>query len=129
MRRPVFGIWVAVLTFAFGVYAALVWHAFASRSASPPPPARPAPKRAADAPPALCKVHHAAMRTERVPIHYGMPVNAPARYEAERKLFPNSRRVVLGGCEVRKETHTELPVCATCRAAEEEWRRRHPKEF
>ena len=126
MRQPAFKLCVAVLTFAFGVYASLIWHAFASRPAARP---RPAPQRPAEPPAPLCEVHHAPMWRERVPIEYGMNMNTPLRREAESKLFPNSRRTVRGGCIVSEKKQAEVPVCAACRAAEAEWLRQHPNRL
>jgi hypothetical protein len=126
MRQPAFKLCVAVLCFAFGVYASLLWHAFASCLSAPAPRPRHESRRAAEPAAEVCHVHNAAMRAERVPIVYGMTMNTPVRWEAESRLFPNSRRTVRGGCVVMEKKQAEALVCAACRAAEDEWLRQHP---
>jgi hypothetical protein len=47
-----------------------------------------------------CTVHGTMMRLTKIPLSYGLPVPDPELWDARAKLFPNSKRYLLGGCVV-----------------------------
>ena len=74
-----------------------------------------------------CEIHNCPLIQTKVPIHYGLPVLDEELIEARRKLFPNSKSYVLGGCTFLDESGSEELVCPECREAEAEWRSAHDK--
>lgn len=73
--------------------------------------------------PQICAVHDAAMRHDRVPIHYGLPYIPMRYFENRERLFPNSNQSIMGGCQIGQQTHAEVYYCSPCREAEMAWRR------
>ncbi len=75
--------------------------------------------------PAACDVHRTPFRREMA-VEYGYrPVPSRELWDAWRELFPNSNRVVEGGCALDPETSLTVFFCPTCRHVEGEWRNSH----
>lgn len=73
----------------------------------------------------ICEVHGTTLRLKGVPVNYGLPQPDPDLWEARKKLFPNAKSFVLGGCCVGSMGgEYEAWVCAECRKAEARWRRK-----
>ena len=70
-----------------------------------------------------CKVHGTILRLMEVPVRYGLQPPDEELWAARAKLFPNSKRYVLGGCMVGAigDDYEDL-VCDECRKAENAWR-------
>ena len=76
-----------------------------------------------------CKVHGTILKEENVPVSYGLPIFDESVFEAGDKLFPNSKRNVIGGCVVGSMgDRTDVLVCPECRTAETDWRKENKKE-
>lgn len=71
----------------------------------------------------ICKVHGTQMEMRPVPISYGLPILDYDRKDARQRLFPNSRRFMLGGCVIGDDRESLELVCAKCREAEDDWER------
>jgi hypothetical protein len=72
-----------------------------------------------------CELHGTVMRLQRVPLHYGLPVPDPDLWDARKRLFPNAKTFLLGGCCAGSMGNDyEDWVCAECRKAEARWRRK-----
>ena len=70
-----------------------------------------------------CEVHGTVLHLRSVPVTYGRPVPDPELWEARKKLFPNAKSFVLGGCCVGSMgDEYEDWVCSECRKAEAKWR-------
>jgi TonB family protein len=88
-----------------------------------------------------CPVHGEVMAVEVVSAEYGLPMmrvgdedsseeqrrqaERDAYLEARAKLFPETNRVVRGGCIVH-ELKQEMYYCRSCREAELAWLAKHP---
>lgn len=69
-----------------------------------------------------CEVHTTVLKKAEVPVSYGLPYFDEELIEARKKLFPNSKKSVLGGCVVGSMGRfTEELVCEECREAETAW--------
>lgn len=71
-----------------------------------------------------CSVHQVALKQLLVPVIYGLPDMPDKVYlEANRKLFPNSRNDVGGGCVINWSSlkFQQVDYCPQCRKAEKEW--------
>lgn len=77
--------------------------------------------------PGVCHVHGCPLQRGAAQVVYGLVFPDPEERPARRRLFPNARTVVLGGCRVGPETTWEVRFCPDCRAAEESWLREHPR--
>ena len=88
-----------------------------------------------------CKVHHAAMDIEVVPIRYGLVRmylgggslrrrwefrRATKYWNAHDALFPNANLWLRGGCIVGSEESAQTHYCASCREARRTWLNRNP---
>jgi hypothetical protein len=83
--------------------------------------------------PEQCRLHKVELKPDLVMILYGPPPFVKGEQEAWGKLFPNSNRLVLGGCVVAKDSPSVQAVkyCSRCREAQVEWfrnRDRKPSE-
>ncbi len=73
-----------------------------------------------------CRVHGTTMRLTKIPLSYGLPAPDPELWDARGKLFPNSKRYLLGGCIVGSSGYeTKDWVCHECRKAERAWMRKN----
>jgi len=70
----------------------------------------------------VCHVHVSRTKTERVPIHYGLPAFLPGYLEAQKTSFPNAWRDVKGGCVPQRPTRAVVQYCPKCREEEAKWR-------
>ena len=71
----------------------------------------------------VCTVHGTAMHLTKIPLAYGLPPRDEELWNARAKLFPNSKRYLIGGCTVGAiGAETEDWVCEECRKAERHWR-------
>jgi hypothetical protein len=52
---------------------------------------------------------------------------APEYLGAQKKLFPNSRTFVLGGCIVGDAKTATVSFCGDCREAEQRWQENNPE--
>jgi hypothetical protein len=69
----------------------------------------------------FCKVHHEYLKTDIIKITYGLEDRKPEREEAEANLFPNSNRIVQGGCFPELKRFQCVLYCSQCRHAEIQW--------
>jgi hypothetical protein len=78
----------------------------------------------------ICEVHQKMMKLLTVPISYGLPPNDEELWLARKKLFPNAKSYVLGGCSVGSaESASEELACEECRDAEKRWFHEHPRPY
>jgi hypothetical protein len=63
----------------------------------------------------FCEIHHKRLRLDTVPISYGLVV---LDFDVVNKYYPNSNRVVYGGCVDDCYKKAEVLYCQSCRAAE-----------
>ena len=76
-----------------------------------------------------CEIHGSMLELMRVPVSYGLPARDDFLAEARSKLFPNSRRYVIGGCIAGAIGDlSEEFVCNECREAETKWRKENGRE-
>lgn len=77
--------------------------------------------------PGRCHVHGQPLQRDLVWVCYGLIRLDAEENRARKRLFPNARSSVLGGCVVgRLGERMEVRFCPACRAAEASWRREHP---
>jgi hypothetical protein len=69
--------------------------------------------------PRTCEVHHAELKRDTVPIHYGLMV-PDARSREARKAFPRANREVWSGCAHGFDSPRRARVlyCPDCRKVE-----------
>ena len=74
-----------------------------------------------------CSVHRVALVEGEAPIAYGLIRFDRAYLKARKRLFPNSRSFVLGGCVVSLEDRkAAVRYCPRCREAERAWNEASP---
>jgi len=91
--------------------------------------------------PSDCEVHGIRMKTEIVPVAYGLlaEIANPSAYPSEptmktrRKLFPHAESFVWGGCcrppdWMTGASKARIWICSDCVAAETEWRKGYSKQ-
>lgn len=70
-----------------------------------------------------CEVHGTILEPAEVPVSYGRTIIDKELIQARKKLFPNSRKTVSGGCVVGSSgRRAEVLFCEQCRVAESAWR-------
>ena len=75
----------------------------------------------------ICPVHNVRTKSERVMIHYGLPM-IPVRYaEAEKVSFPNAWLDVKGGCMPLPSTKAKVRYCSKCREEKGKWMNVHAR--
>lgn len=73
-----------------------------------------------------CEVHNLPLKKGKASISYGLPIIDKILMEAERKLFPNSKEAVWGGCTAGPlDRRAEVLFCSECRKAEKRWRKKN----
>jgi hypothetical protein len=75
-----------------------------------------------------CKVHQAALRTDYVPIEYGLIRESEQDQRDRPKLFPRANERYLGGCEPKEPRTAKVSYCPACRQALAEWKKANPGE-
>ncbi len=73
----------------------------------------------------LCPLHNMPTRTERVPVHYGLPAIPVGYLEARKASFPNTWRDIKGGCVPQSPTKAVVHFCPRCREEEAKWMSAH----
>lgn len=75
-----------------------------------------------------CHLHRTMMKIKRVPIRYGKPAYMPKSMAAKKRLFPNSKMYISGGCIVTSGLRMKLVyACPHCRTARKKWIAAHKK--
>jgi hypothetical protein len=74
-----------------------------------------------DQAPGTCEVHGVALRTDTVPIVYGLVRSSPATIKAREASFPHAETEVLGGCVVREDQFAQVKYCPECHKAKAQW--------
>jgi hypothetical protein len=74
----------------------------------------------------MCQLHNAKMTLETVEIKYGLMMPSQDDIEtagASRRLFPNRREALYGGCGVNEDSprRGKRYVCSSCEAAYSDW--------
>ncbi len=80
-----------------------------------------------------CRVHHVLLQRDSVKIQYGLPQtninnHFEDRYAALLQFFPNSNKLIGGGCLIgaNSPVFEDVLFCPQCRLAEDDWLRQHP---
>jgi hypothetical protein len=124
---PLLGVGAALLL-PLAVVVAFYW--FAPVRAAPGDRQRPVPGApvldAAEVPGVFCKVHRAPLRTDLVPIEYGLIRPSEQQERARPKLFPWANERYPGGCEPKEPQTARVSYCASCREALAQWKRVNP---
>jgi hypothetical protein len=68
-----------------------------------------------------CPVHGELLRTEQVPILYGLYRHPSDYHQARKELFPRANAVAYGGCLVGPRKLQAIRYCEACRIAMASW--------
>jgi hypothetical protein len=76
----------------------------------------------------ICELHQSILQPLKVKIIYGFWLPEFKYQNARERMFPNSKKFITGGCDIRDAKYMEALVCISCREAEARWEEKRKRK-